>query len=563
MVVAGEVDGIPVFWTQGTGTDGTYTAGLVFRVGRVDETLAGSGITHLLEHLVLHELGADPSTHVNGQTAPLTTTFLTKGSAEDVTGFLDKVCAGLRQPPTERMPKEKQVLRVEGAQHTTTAVELAYRHRYGARGYGLLSFPEMGLDSVSETGLADWSARGFTRGNAALWLIGGPPPADLRLDLPAGERIGVPELPVTIRSCPSYFTTNVVGPTFCGLVTRSTAGHLYRLVLDERLKAELRWKQALSYSPNATSKVRDGRHLHVLAGAEGLSESMSVLVGEFVRVVARLADKPVTEQEFDAAAKRLVTAWAAPSAAAAQTRSAAENTLLGKKTGTVEAWKSRLAGLSPDDLRPVAEEAFGTGVFVLPGGHNPFRADITHVPWFSPRAISGREARPVDAPFAIARLIIGPDGVSLVQAGAASTVRFAECAALEVWPDGARRLIGDDGISVAIEPTMWRLPSDAIARIDGSVPGDRHVPMPYRPPDGIPRPVTSAGMRLAGRVLAAPVTALALTAVFTVVIAVLVGLSSSMAGAIAGGVLLAVALTSASLMREARRRLWAAAARRA
>jgi hypothetical protein len=265
MVIAGEVDGVPAYWTPGG--DGAYTAGLVFRVGRVDETLATSGITHLLEHLVLHELGADRSTHVNGQTAPLTTTFVTKGSADDVASFLRKVCDRLREPPAERIKQEKQVLRAESARHATTAVELTLRHRYGATGYGLLSFPELGLDSTGAPELAAWSARGFTRGNAALWLIGGPPPEQLRLELPEGDRIPVPPMPATIRSCPAYFTGQVAGPTFCGLVPRSTAAQVYRFVLDERIKAELRWKQALSYSPSATASVRDGRHSHVFAGA--------------------------------------------------------------------------------------------------------------------------------------------------------------------------------------------------------------------------------------------------------------------------------------------------------
>lgn len=42
--------GVPTFWTDGPGR---FSAGLVFRVGRVDETLVTSGITHLVEHLAL------------------------------------------------------------------------------------------------------------------------------------------------------------------------------------------------------------------------------------------------------------------------------------------------------------------------------------------------------------------------------------------------------------------------------------------------------------------------------------------------------------------------------
>jgi hypothetical protein len=42
------VDGVPAFWTH---AGGGMAAGLVFRVGRADESLARGGVTHLIEHL--------------------------------------------------------------------------------------------------------------------------------------------------------------------------------------------------------------------------------------------------------------------------------------------------------------------------------------------------------------------------------------------------------------------------------------------------------------------------------------------------------------------------------
>ena len=51
-----EIDGVPTFWASGGNTDG-YRVALLFRVGQSDETLARSGITHLVEHLALHRVG--------------------------------------------------------------------------------------------------------------------------------------------------------------------------------------------------------------------------------------------------------------------------------------------------------------------------------------------------------------------------------------------------------------------------------------------------------------------------------------------------------------------------
>jgi hypothetical protein len=75
-------------------------------------------------------------------------------------------------------------------------------------------------------------------------------------------------------------------------------------------------------------------------------------------------------------------------------------------------------------------------------------------------------------------LIVGDDGVSLVQGPTVSTVVFAECAALLAWPDGTRMLIGNDGVACEVRPTRYALGIDAVMRLDTFVPPDRTVRMP-------------------------------------------------------------------------------------
>jgi hypothetical protein len=53
-ITPSEIDGIPVF-TAPLLPGLPFVAGMVFRVGRCDETLRTSGITHLVEHLALPE----------------------------------------------------------------------------------------------------------------------------------------------------------------------------------------------------------------------------------------------------------------------------------------------------------------------------------------------------------------------------------------------------------------------------------------------------------------------------------------------------------------------------
>ena len=60
------IDGVPTIFAPGRGN--LMTAGLVFRVGWADESLATRGITHLIEHLALFGLGAVDAHH-NGETS--------------------------------------------------------------------------------------------------------------------------------------------------------------------------------------------------------------------------------------------------------------------------------------------------------------------------------------------------------------------------------------------------------------------------------------------------------------------------------------------------------------
>ena len=566
-IAAGDVDGVPAFWWQGpdgAGQDGKYTAGLMFRVGMADETLATRGITHLLEHLVLYPLMVDAAKHFNGHTEPLTTTFLTRGDADEVGEFFKAVCAGLRELPVSRIEKEKQVLRVESDGRKPSTAQLLLRHRYGAEGFGLASFTELGLGNIGAGDLAAWAARGFTRGNAALWLAGGEPPAGLRLDLPDGDRVPVPDMPDTIRAAPAYFNANASGPGFCGLMERSNAAQVYTSIVAGRLTAELRHKQALTYSPFAEYSVRDSRHAHVFAGAEGTAESIAVLTAEFLRLLSRLRDRPVDDGEFRAVTERMSKGWESTSAAAVlgRVQRAAQNALLGRPNKTPGEWQRDLAGLSPEDVRRVAREAVASGVFVLPRRQKSFIGDIPHVPWASAIPVTGRDVPSADAPFVATRLILGGEGVSIRHGEQALTVRFAECAALLAAPDGARELIGRDGLSVAIEPTLWRLPPDAISRIEEAVPGDRHVRTPYREPEKIPRPGTAAWMRLAGRMVRHPLAATAVTLVFVVGVPFLIGQFSKTAGFVVGCFLALTLGASMAAMRTFRILLWRAAAKR-
>jgi zinc protease len=136
-----EVDGVPTLVAP---IPGPLNAGLMFRVGRADETLSRTGITHLVEHLALfgHSLS---DYHHNGSTGATITHFHMSGSESDVVDFLAGVCASLTDLPIARLEIEKEILRTEEHNRPSGANHSMPLWRYGSVGYGLLSYPEWGL----------------------------------------------------------------------------------------------------------------------------------------------------------------------------------------------------------------------------------------------------------------------------------------------------------------------------------------------------------------------------------------------------------------------------------
>jgi zinc protease len=96
------------------------------------------------------------------------------------------------------------------------------------------------------------------------------------------------------------------------------------------------------------------------------------------------------------------------------------------------------------------------------------------------------------------RLVVSPQGVSFVDREEAATVKFDACAAMLIWPDGARSLVGDDAIIVRIEPTLFKDGHAPGPYLDATVPADRRIVMPPRDPEQIPKPRGAAATAATG-----------------------------------------------------------------
>ncbi|HWU08270.1 MAG TPA: insulinase family protein [Streptomyces sp.] len=486
-----EVDGIR---TVLTAASGPVTAGLLFRVGVADETLATTGITHLVEHLALHRHGLS-DLHYNGATGVTYTLFHATGTPEEVVTYLNGVCAALRDLPLERLETEREILRTEAAGRSRRPGHQLPLWRYGAQGYGLSSYGEHGTWHLTADAVRDWAYTRFTRDNAVLWITTDTVPQGLDLTLPAGVPRPLPAPTSALPVTPAYITGGGGGVVMDGIVRRSTAASLFAEVLRRALFTDLRQKGGYSYTADADYSPRDNEFATVTAFADALPSKQDAVVGGFVDVLARLRAGSIGQAELESARAKVLKQYDTPDVTAAQLPSHALNLLTGHSNLTEHEHRAELAGVTPDDLREVARELHSTALLQVPGRGADW-AGFTAAPQWSTDTPTAPGTRHPSLEDGSTLLTVAPDAVSLTTPAGQVVIRYDACAALLVHPDGGRHLTGLDGFLIRVEPTLYKgLTPDRTAVIDAAVPAAAVVRMPPRDPDGIPRPERRSRVR--------------------------------------------------------------------
>ena len=481
-----EVDGIPTFLAPPVG--GEVHAGLVFRVGQADETLATRGITHLVEHLALHHQRPDER-HANGMTDDLFTHFVVHGSAEHVVDYLNGVCRALGDLPLHRIETEKEILRTEEAGRqsgpdTNTAV-----YRYGLATYGLVSAAEEGLPRLTADMITAWARERFTTQNAALWITAPELPGGLDLRLPPGERFDAPvptnELPAT----PAWIGAGAQNLFMHSVVPRSTSAVVFTNLLAKALFHELRIVGGLSYVADASYVPRDGNTAVIRAVADALPEKREAMIGAFVDVLARLRYGVITEDELATAKAVTRRPLEQADVESVSVPSKAMSLLLGKQAPSRATVLAEIDAVTPHDMRETAVLVETSALVQVPAlgldwaGYSP-------APQWSDRVVAGRELPPHDDDRG--SLIIGDEGVSLWAGANAVTVLFRDVVLMRAYADGGRHLHGRDGFRIHVEPTLHVLNATTLADIDARVPADVVVVCPARPAADVPQPGQSS-----------------------------------------------------------------------
>jgi len=468
-----EVDGVYAVWSP---VPGPLQACLMFGTGRIDETLAQAGINHLVEHLALQSFGHTPYAW-DGDVSSVVTRFHAMGNADQVAQHLTEVAASLGALPVDKLDHEARVLAIEAQRRAPGQAGYELIWRFGARGPGLLGFPEYGLRRITADEVLAWTAARFTRGNAFLWLSG-PPPAGLSFGaLRDGNLLPSRELPSSLVPGWSLLSAPTELVSVSMLTGQDWAVGLGIEITRQRALDRLRRDRGITYSIQPENvRVSSDRSISSLSADAGRGESAAVLE-ELTGVLRDLAESGPTNEEIERFSLLHEQMLTHPQTLLGYLNNAAERHLLGLPFVTPEELDERVRAVTPEAVRDGLAAVVDTIVAV---GPTEMRAAA---PWSRP---SGSSSEPVRGhPFVplpgreTGSLAVADEGVTWTsESGESVTVRWAELAGCLAWDSGLRRVMGVDGNSIVLAPWNWY----GGEWLTGYV--DRHTPPSLRIPIG-------------------------------------------------------------------------------
>jgi hypothetical protein len=446
----------------------------MFGVGRRDETLLNSGITHTVEHLALKPLGVTTYSS-NGSVGPTTTRFTVLGGPEQVIEFFDRLTKSLRNLPVERLAEELRILRVEASKRSPGQLGFDLSLRFGPKGVGLLGWPEHGFRRIEAEEVKEWADSWFTTQNAILW-ISRPIPGGLRLGHLAQGQGADREMQRSLA--PSR--------CFAGIKTRSvslsvlTEQQMWGLIpafsiARQRAFGRLRQQEALSYAVDFVHlRIGDGQALEYLS-ADGDGESNRRLFDGLTHIIEELADNGPSSQElqdFNEFRKQMLDD---PRTALGYLDSTCERTLLGLPADPPEEADIQLDSLTPESVQADLTSTMHTLVAVGPqelAGDLPGWPAFTN--WSSElvqgqtfEAIIGREQ---------GQLIVGQQGLTWRRdRDRWHTISWDEVEACLTWESGTRSVIGPTGIVVGVTPWNWQGGRELTSLVDAGIPSERRI----------------------------------------------------------------------------------------
>ncbi|GAB4052215.1 peptidase M16 family protein [Catellatospora paridis] len=386
-----QIDGVRVLWQE---MPGDFTATLAFAVGARDEDVDQLGITHLAVRHLLLSLLAEP----DETTGLLETSFTLSGDPEQVAEDLSDLAALIANPDLSGLALTAQQLDpADRASELDLDIDDAVRdpwgsllaHRLGPTGPGLLRWPAVDLHRLTADEVRAHLARWFTAGNAVLTCTG-PPPAGLRLPLPAGPRAAHATSPVRGGSSgPAWYADEVVAPAIAVGATAGPQAFLLLRLLGTRVDAALDGAAVKAWSTEWSTPVGDGRlelglSLHLRGKARQRDSALAARIlwqelrrlaaedpvpAELDAIVTRYHRSPAEDPQLRGQLERLGLLDAAEQAhAQAPLADAGHRELLDVSDEFGEAQVAAAARLGPADVRAAAASWLPSALLVVPNG---------------------------------------------------------------------------------------------------------------------------------------------------------------------------------------------------
>jgi hypothetical protein len=470
-----DLAGIPCFWAE---RPAPFTATLLFRTGRVDETLRSGGISHLTEHLAM-PAEAPRDFERNARVENAFTVFWATGGKSEVLEFLAGTAGSLVDLPVHRLETERRILRTEAADNGRGPVASAMQLRYGPVEHGLVGYEELGLHWLGEEEVRSWSRERFTTGNAAIWMTGRPPKG-LRFELPEGPRV-TPQRPRPISDI-AFPCVYQVGPEDLVAasfeVERSVAVRLAIQVLVARMWKVLRYEHGLAYSISDWYEPLTAEVAHAAIWVNCLPDNLDTVQARLLDLLHDLAEQGPTAEELGEEVRVTRRHLEDPFGVPSSLHYACCEELFGANAMSREELIEELEQVTCEDIASELARAYETMLLIVSPTTTPAR-ELNPYPASSDTRIEGRRYRPRAFPltsaFRSSALFVGADGVSVEADESRSTVRFEDCLAVLRWPGGSRGLWGRDGFYVHVDPTLWWRGRDAVQAVDAGVPSDRYV----------------------------------------------------------------------------------------
>jgi zinc protease len=462
--------------------DPTTRAGLVFRVGQADESLAVRGLTHLVQHLALHEVSGG-NVHRHGSTGVMHTEFTASGTGEEVAEFLSSVAAALREPPTHLLGTVREVLESEDVA-TDRSARRSAAVRHGAQGHGLESYPELGLPGLGEVDVATWAQVAFTRGNAVLWVVGRHLPRGLDLELPDGTLVEAPPLPSVLARTPAWYLDPGSGEVeLTALLPRTPAADLTAALLARAVRHDTTAREPIADEVTLSCAPRDADLQVVTLLVRGRPEVAPALVGSVVDAVAALQWGTPTDDELAGAREDLLEEGETGDAVLELLPRLAVGALLGDNPARRPDPAHALASVTAEQVCEVAEHLHRTALVRAPDPGLSW-AGFAEVPSGSTWAVEGDELLAVDGSDEV--LVLSGEGVTRHSGFRKASVRYGEVALLQRFGDGGRWLTGRDGTEVRVEPRLFDIPKESLEYIDEVVDAAHVVHLPARGTERLP-----------------------------------------------------------------------------